>query len=1253
MLRKESPPASHLTLSQAMREALNQALSDFATQGLLRERAVALFSVLGYQSSLTAEAGTVAEFLERFDARNNLTEKQHELFKAWQDVEVIFQITDEEIAELASSQQDLFGSAKFAEGRIESFLFIAVELEDRRYSRGALAEMTRAVNHLFKMPVIILFRHGATLTLAVIHRRTHKRDDNRDVLEKVTLVKGIRTDAPHRAHIDILADLALPSLVNRGVRNFDQLHSAWERTLDIEELNRRFYRELFRWFQRAVEECSFPDDGAEAGNRERHVIRLITRLLFIWFLKEKGLVPEDLFDDKFAQTTIKHHTRDATDYYRAVLQNLFFATLNTEIDKRAFSKKSSSTHRDFNKYRYRALLANPDNFVAKLKSVPFVNGGLFDCLDDYEGVREGGRRIDAFTDNPTQGRDLDVPARLLLDRDEGLFPLFRSYKFTVEENTPLDREVALDPELLGRVFENLLAAYNPETRETARKATGSYYTPRHVVDYMVDEALAPALAGKTRPADGDIQFWHERLRYLLDYENANADAGDLFDAGETQAVVRAIAGLRVLDPAVGSGAFPMGVLHKLTLALRRLDPDNQLWEALQKERAGNRAASAFDTRNQQERDAELAEISDTFERYRDSDFGRKLYLIQNSIFGVDVQPVACQIAKLRFFISLVIEQEPNRTDREHNYGIKPLPNLETRFVAANTLIGLQLSEGKQLFEDVIQQKYQKIKVVREKYFLASNRTQKRRYISQEEKLRQELEQELETVLKDWRATEERETDRKVALLPSKVSQKRFRNAERERLQVGESRLTASLAGFRRIARWDPYDQNAHAAWFDPEYMFGITGGFDVVIGNPPYIQLQNNGGELRKLYKPAGYDTFSGAGDIYQLFYEKGCRLLRLTQGLLAYITSNSWLKAEYGKPLRRYLSERHTPLRLLEMGKDIFENTIVDTNILIVRHSHSEVTGKAVDMDRLPDKTFPPVESVWGELRTRGERPWSTLSAIEQTIMDKMEAKGTPLKEWDIAINYGIKTGYNSAFIIDNATKEALVGEDPRSAGIIKPVLRGRDIQRYQAEWAGLWLIDTHNGYGDVPAVDISDYPAVKTHLDEFYPQLKKRQDKGKTPYNLRSCAYYEDFAKEKLLWMDLTEEGRFAYDTHGIFCVNTAFMMSGPSIKYLCALLNSKLITWFMSNTALNSGMGVTRWINASVEAIPIPKISDAQQRPFIRLVNGALKTKAAEPSMDTGERETEIDRLVYALYGLTSEESVAVVEGRTSVKSNPVRH
>ncbi|MCG8626642.1 MAG: hypothetical protein MJE68_32160, partial [Proteobacteria bacterium] len=443
--------------------------------------------------------------------------------------------------------------------------------------------------------------------------------------------------------------------------------------------------------------------------------------------------------------------------------------------------------------------------------------------------------IDCFSDK--QYHKLSIPNRLFFDENRGLLPLLEHYKFTVEENTPVDQEVALDPELLGRVFENLLAAINPETGETARKQTGSYYTPRAIVDYMVEETLIATLSEKRQPTDGNEVPWDERLRYLFDYAKMFDDAHEWFDDRETDAIVKTISEYKILDPAVGSGAFPMGILHKLTLALRRLDPDNTRWEALQKKLAAKRAADAFNTQNQQERDDELTDISATFERYRDSDFGRKLYLIQNSIFGVDIQPIACQIAKLRFFISLAIEQQPNRDAK--NFGIKPLPNLETRFVAADTLIGIDLSETRGLFQDdTVQQLLKKIDRIREKFFLANNRTQKRKLEEQEEDCRKQLEKELERQRTEWIENRQAEIESKIAPLPNPKQREQMREKEQKAYEKIKEKFDDSFEDARKIAQWKPYDQNAKTDWFEPERMFGIRDGVDAVLGNPPYVQLQ-------------------------------------------------------------------------------------------------------------------------------------------------------------------------------------------------------------------------------------------------------------------------------------------------------------------------------------------------------------------------------------------------------------------------------
>ena len=665
----------------------------------LADAAQFLLADMGYRSSrtLSGQSGDVADFLAQFPAENPNTLSEQAFCRNAKSARFLFQLTDNEIGIEESDQRRLFDSDSFIQSNTRSFLFVAVELENTRYPRGQYAQLTREINKRLSQPAVVLFRTaGGMLSLAFPHRRPNKRDDNRDVLGRVSLIREINPVNPHPAHKLILAGLSLDARLTwmqQHLRrpNFDSLFDAWLDALDTEALNKQFYHELQTWFDRAKEEANFPVYQDEHLKPEEHVMRLITRLLFVWFIKEKGLVANELFVEPQVQQLLKNYDPSRGDaYYRAVLQNLFFATLNTEIGQRRF-RRNDQDHRNPSLYRFQSEIADPALLQEFFKRTPFINGGLFDCLDGFEAKTQGGYQIDCFTDNVIDPKQrefgiLSIPNRLFFD-DAGLIPLLERYKFTVEENTPVEKEVALDPELLGKVFENLLAANLDETRDTARRQTGSYYTPRVVVDYMVDEALVTALADNAHPSIGDAKFWCERLRYLLNFEAAFDDAEELFSDIETDGIVRAISDIKVLDPAVGSGAFPMGILHKLTLALRRLDPGNIRWEELQKELARQRAASAFETSDQQERDAELTDISATFEKYRDSDFGRKLYLIRNSIFGVDIQPMAGQIAKLRFFISLAIEQEPN-DNPDDNYGIKPLPNLETRFVAANTLLGL-------------------------------------------------------------------------------------------------------------------------------------------------------------------------------------------------------------------------------------------------------------------------------------------------------------------------------------------------------------------------------------------------------------------------------------------------------------------------------------------------------------------------------------------------------------------------------------
>ena len=989
-----------------------------------------------------------------------------------------------------------------------------------------------------------------------------------------------------------------------------------KKILDTEELNKQFYRKLFTWYEWAVKEATFPTDGNRVITPEEHVIRLITRLLFIWFIKEKGLVADELFNNRQIPDFLKEDDFDSGDsYYRAVLQNLFFATLNTEIDKRGFSKESPSEHRDFSRYRYKTQMRDPDILLSLFTQTPFINGGLFDCLDSFKATSEGGYRIDCFSDR--QYRKLSIPNRLFFDEDQGLIPLLEHYKFTVEENTPIDQEVALDPELLGRVFENLLAAINPETGETARKMTGSYYTPRAIVDYMVEEALIATLSQKCQPSEDNEIAWDERLHYLFDYARIFDDANVWFGDTETDAIVKTISELKILDPAVGSGAFPMGMLQKLTLALRRLDPDNSRWEALQKKLASKRAAAAFDTQDDQERRDELHEIDDTFKRYRDSDFGRKLYLIQNSIFGVDIQPIACQIAKLRFFISLAIEQEPDK-DAE-NFGIKPLPNLETRFVAANTLIGFKAQRALTSVKAVNLE--QELRDNREQHFHATTRKRKRDCQTKDKKLRAELASELKE-------------------------------------------LGAFADDADNIAQWDIYDQNEIAEWFDPELMFGVTDGFDVVIGNPPYIQLQKDNGRLGNLYQDAGFDTFARTGDIYCLFYEKARQLLK-NKGHVCLITSNKWMRAGYGKKLRDYFVVFTQPVQLLDMGPDVFDAT-VDTNILLFQnirldvHAAFRAVSLGADFDRQIGNItqYLDANGTSMEMPDIGE-PWAILSSAEMNLKRKIEAIGKPLKDWDINIYYGIKTGYNEAFIIDDAKREQLIEQDPKSAEIIKPVLRGRDIKQYHAEWAKLYLLfipwhfplhedPTISGASEVAENRFKeDYPSIYNHLLQYKDRLSKR-NRSETGiryewYALQRCAntYYPEFEKEKIIYPDIYRRPSFTVVTNNFYLSNTCYFI--PTEKtWLCGVLNSKTVEWYYSRLANTLGSGGSRGFSIFMKQIHVPNIDSDRKTLITNLVNEILAAKGADPNADTSNLENEIDRLVYDLYDLTDDE-IAIVEGK----------
>ncbi len=686
-----------------LRHTLTAALAQFHPLPL-KDAACQLLATLGYRSerTLSGPDSTPASFLALF-GQNDRFSSEKALVSEWKTADLLFQLTDQEL----SRESTLFTDTTVKAGLLKSYIFIAIELAGGDYPRGTFSTIVRQINRLFPMPVMVFFRHQRQLTIAVINRRVNQLDESRDVLGKVTLIRDITLAQPHRGHLDILASLALENLVHaqkKPITDFDTLHAAWEQIFNIELLNERFYRELANWYFWALPQVQFPADLEPDDEKRRAtgLIRLLTRLIFCWFLKEKALIPESLFHPADLARLLKGfdpESETSSTYYQAILQNLFFATLNQRMGTdtksqphRIFAtdegwQKNRTTYDVNNLYRYEALFAvSQQEALAHFADIPFLNGGLFECLDRTEesatGVPAGDsekttskkRYLDGFSRNPKKRPT--VPDRLFFagehesdlstaygdtkrkkEKVSGLIPILDRYKFTIVENTLIDQEIALDPELLGKVFENLLASYNEETKTTARKQTGSFYTPRPIVDYMVDESLkahltrilgeahTKAQSHEVLGKKGDASFSSEPLRAFV--SSCETRLGQLFSyteqphqfsEAEVATLIAAIDALKILDLACGSGAFPMGVLHKLVTILTKLDPDNDRWKATQ--------LAKLDSAPMRE------ELERLFADNND-DYGRKLYLIENCLYGVDIQPIAIQITKLRFFISLV------------------------------------------------------------------------------------------------------------------------------------------------------------------------------------------------------------------------------------------------------------------------------------------------------------------------------------------------------------------------------------------------------------------------------------------------------------------------------------------------------------------------------------------------------------------------------------------------------------------------
>jgi len=1090
-------------------------------------------------------------------------------------------------------------------GRDNAFHVISCRLA----SAGLQRNLERpVVNQLLREHPYCLFVFS-DIAQSVWHFLNVKYDEKaekRRLFRRITVRAdgGLRTAAERIAMLD-LQEIG-PDLFGLSPLAIQARH---DEAFDVEKVTRDFYKELANWYFWALRHIRFPKDAPREADGRDHisVIRMITRLIFCWFVKEKGLIPEDLFDQRRLDGLLEGFAPDGEKekesvFYKAILQNLFFATLNTEMDKRGWARDEQN-FMAHSLYRHRDFFKRPAEALALFRYIPFLNGGLFECLDKDLGETARPRyvRIDGFSRRPDSQaivhdflffgaeREEDLSAdygdkKYRKVRVRGLIHTLNRYRFTIEENTPIEQEVALDPELAGKVFENLLAAYNPETGATARKQTGSFYTPREIVDYMVDEALIAYLKGRL-PAE-DEKIAEAKLRRLVSWEESGHDLAE----NETAALIAAIDGLRALDPAVGSGAFPMGILHKLVFILGKLDPRNERWEQRQIRRVREAVAAAekiedaaIRERTIRDLEQQIAGIEEAFAR-NELDYGRKLYLIENCLYGVDIQTIAVQIAKMRFFISLIVDQ---RTDADApNLGVRPLPNLETKFVAANTLISIEKPQQGILHNPEIENKERELADVRRRHFTALTPATKDKYRRIDAKIRSEIAELL-----------------KLDGFPRETTQK--------------------------LARWDPYDQNASADFFDPEWMFGVFDGFDITIGNPPYVRADSGEGHLkfRKAIEQSGrYLTLWEKWDLYVPFIERGYQLLK-PGGFTTMIVSDAFCHSKYAlKPQEWFL--RNACVRRLDFFSRI---QIFDAAVRNITYLFQKTDGAGNRPERrLHDPEFGVIRQLPTDAQTN--LTYRVFFPEEET---NCAFPGPTLPLAEICyISKGMVVHADEKVAQGAFQMEDLVA-DNQDETHPKPFVEGKHLDRWLPA-DRKWL-----EWGTDRAPALFSRPTFP-ELYEVDEKILVQRSPGPDP---KACyddqhLHYTESSVGFIPWHSLSgvrnnsikKTARYGGERPPRPDLPRREVLEETSrrfaVKYLLAVMNSTAARDFLrANRRSNIHLYPDDW-----KKLPIPDVTPEQQAPLVHFVDQILSARLADPCSEVlFILEGKIDAIVNRLYGL----------------------
>ncbi|WQS37126.1 class I SAM-dependent DNA methyltransferase [Helicobacter pylori] len=927
---------------------------------------------------------------------------------------------------------------------------------------------------------------------------------------------------------------------------------------------------------------------------------------------------------------------------------------------------------------------NKENKI--LEKIPYLNSSLF----DQTPLESKGYKIRSLDNEP-----LEIYPKSVLKKHEEyqkqkdwtlleyLFEFLRVYDFTttpkdIKDNQNKSESRLINPSVLGLVFEKL-NGYKE----------GSFYTPSFITSYMCKESITPIVLDKF---NATYQWDCENLKALREKIDRNFSSNE-----KAKEYLNTLLSLRICDPAVGSGHFLVSALNEMVLIAYELGLIVSLYRCDLRLENDEIIIHTPKTPHTPEDKVFKYTIphseNDPHHQIQKELFELKKSIIENCLFGVDINPNSCEITKLRLWIELLKYSYYIFEEGKNTNNLETLPNIDINIKCANSLIfnfplnskltiGQTLEFSKNLKAEIKEYKNsvmlykeglgEKTKILQNIAKLKSLITN---YFIEKHQAKKHLKESLKAFISEYgdgifdigtafgmemlkiaRHNNYKFTPTLESMKPSPIG------VEANRLLIKIKECYETLENLKNSKAFEWRFEFPEVLDDEGNFL-----GFDCIIGNPPYIR-QEHIKDLKPLLEKQYQDFYNSTADIYTYFFALAYHLLK-EKGFNAFITSNKYARAKYGAKLREWLLKKTTLVSYMELNAlKVFESATVDTSIIhfIKQPPLKESVFKYYEPTPNDKDDLKNTPSFLMKQNALSTESFIFANATLLDLRDKMENIGTPLKDWGIQIYRGILTGANEAFIIPTEKRDEILkncddvqkdergmSERERTKELIKPILRGKDIKRYSYEWAGEWLINTHNGYtsalkSKIPPIDIEKYPAIKAHLDAHYDTIATRCDQGDTPYHLRNCAYLEDFEKEKIVYpCIMAKEPCFVYEEKGFYAPAPANIITGDKIeiKYITALLNSKCIYFAMRKFYMGGGIEGELKTN-NLEKIPIPQITEKNQELADKITDGAkqiLALKEKDPKANTQGLEKEVDALVYQLYHLTDEEIKTIENGQ----------